>query len=57
MLLFSISHHGEEAERVESSRCTERQRFIPEVLQFLLSFMKHLHTFSILILQLPQLQK
>lgn len=52
----SITHHREQAQGMETPRCAERESFISQVLQFLLSFMEHLHTLCILVLQLLQLK-
>lgn len=49
-LLCSLTHHWEQSQRMETPLCVERQSFISQVLQLLLSLMQHLHAFCILIL-------
>lgn len=53
--LCDNTDHGEQAQRMETPRVAERQRFVPQVFQLLLSLMEHLHTLCVLILQLLQL--
>lgn len=51
------THHREQTQRVEAPRRAGRQRFIPKVLQLLLSLMKNLQALGILVLQLSQLDE
>lgn len=55
--LLDSTDHGEQAQRMETPRVVERQRFVPQVFQLLLSLMEHLHTLHVLILQLLQLNQ
>lgn len=51
------THHWEQTQRMKTPRRAGRQRFIPKVLQLLLSFMENLQALGVLVLQLSQLDQ